>query len=117
MGVVLRSKMYHLLLFLYLLLSNTTSLVIRRDNSKEHMGVRKDIKKQAMEVQSTTWDPWAPCETDADCPDYLLCNTYQRRCTECMDNSDCPVCLGEGCPFPGAGVCVYGDHCCTNTYC
>jgi len=65
----------------------------------------------------TTWDPWTPCENDWDCPEELICNFYQNRCTECMENEDCPPCVEEGCPFPGEGVCVYGDHCCSPTYC
>merc|ERR1711973_480654 len=61
--------------------------------------------------KATTWDPWAPCETDADCPENLMCNIYQNRCTECMDDEDCPICVSDDCHFPGYGVCVYGDHC------
>merc|ERR1712121_144956 len=66
---------------------------------------------------STTWDPWAPCQDDSDCPDWLMCNQWQNRCTECVDNKDCPACLNDDCPFPGEGVCVYGDHCCTPDFC
>ena len=68
-------------------------------------------------AQETTWDPWAPCLEDADCPPDLLCNTRQHRCTECMDDEDCPPCVEDDCPHQGEGVCVYGDHCCTAAYC
>ena len=56
-------------------------------------------------------------QDDSDCPDWLMCNQWQNRCTECVDNKDCPACLNDDCPFPGEGVCVYGDHCCTPSYC
>ena len=62
----------------------------------------------ATEQEETTWDPWAPCEEDKDCPESLLCNIWQHRCTECMENEDCPPCLEGDCPMQGDGVCVYG---------
>merc|ERR1711915_732876 len=56
--------------------------------------------------QETTWDPWTPCQEDTDCPEDLMCNIYQSRCTECMGDEDCPPCLEDDCPIPGDGVCV-----------
>merc|ERR1712012_722685 len=68
--------------------------------------------------ESTTWDPWAPCQDDSDCPEHLMCNIWQNRCTECVENEDCPPCLeADGCPIPGPGLCVYGDHCCFALMC
>ena len=75
------------------------------------------ISGATLDAGETTWDPWAPCKEDSDCPAELLCNTWQNRCTECMENQDCPPCLEEDCPMQGEGVCVYGDHCCTAAYC
>eukprot|EP00092_Neocalanus_flemingeri_P035946 GFUD01039139.1.p1 GENE.GFUD01039139.1~~GFUD01039139.1.p1 ORF type:complete len:103 (+),score=25.07 GFUD01039139.1:147-455(+) len=90
-----------------LLFSITSTLVVRRDTAMDLV----------TEQQETTWDPWAPCKDDTDCPDSLMCNIWQDRCTECMDNEDCPPCLDEDCPFDGEPVCVYGDHCCTADFC
>merc|ERR1711879_315680 len=72
---------------------------------------------EASSIGATTWDPWSPCQEDSECPDDLMCNTWQGRCSECMENEDCPPCLEDDCPFQGEGVCVYGDHCCTPEYC
>jgi len=51
-----------------------------------------EVEEVQGEGAATTWDPWAPCTTDADCPEGLLCNVHQGRCTECMDDTDCPDC-------------------------
>merc|ERR1712008_345693 len=62
--------------------------------------VTEDIKTQGEE---TTRDPWAPCEDDSACPAGLMCNIYQNRCTECMENKDCPPCIEDDCPYQGDG--------------
>merc|ERR1711997_6453 len=69
------------------------------------------------QAEEATVDPWAPCQNDSDCPDHLMCNIYQSRCTECVYNEDCPPCMEDDCPHQGEGVCVYGDHCCRPENC
>ena len=86
----------HLVFLLPFLLSITSTLVVKPHPAAEH--------------KDTTWDPWAPCTEDWDCPESLMCNIYQHRCTECMENEDCPPCLEEDCPMHarGWGLCVWG---------
>merc|ERR1711892_577011 len=87
-----------------LILSMSFAKEIERDN---HVQIDEE----------TTWDPWSPCEDDSECPDDLMCNTRQHRCTECMDSEDCPPCMEDDCYHQGEGTCVYGDHCCTADFC
>merc|ERR1711955_117124 len=75
----------------------------------------KSLNEEQDVPKIATRPPWITCQSDADCPDPFLCNTYQDRCTECMDDSDCldwPV--GDILDPP---TCIYGDHCCTQQYC